>query len=221
MSDEDDTNDDMNSAQMNFEAERDKILSELPPVIRDSFGFIGFFLVEDNGDDDDDEDDDDEDKAKKGASTPTPTTEYYQPALIVSPFDVPPKPVRDIYWMDMFTKAKRSKAKLAAMDYLVYLYGSHDADDCYNFVAQDELVSFKDAQEQGLDQLPVELEEKQKSGVKLTHVESTLIRGYEEMKVDIDKEPQDRKPNAKFAFVERHEVKKVASDGPPRKKQKA
>jgi hypothetical protein len=123
-----------------------------------------------------------------------------------------------------FTKAKRSKAKLAALDYLVYVYGADDADDCYNFVSHDEFVSLEEAQEQGLDQLPEELKEriekkKTDPSVKLSEVEEKLIRGLEEMKADVDKDPKDRKPHSKYAFVERHEESKDAK-GPPQKKQK-
>ncbi|KAG7340950.1 hypothetical protein IV203_030564 [Nitzschia inconspicua] len=181
---DDDSDDDNGKAK--FEAERDKILSDLPQNLKDKFGEIGFVLVEDDGDDEDD----DEDKKV----TPQQPKEYYQPALIVNPYEVPPKPVRDIYWFQLYQKAKRSKAKLAAMDYLVYIYGSDDADDCYNFVSQEEFLSLKDAQEQGLDKLPAELEEKKQSAGKLSDVEATLVRGFEEMQHDINKEPTDRKP---------------------------
>jgi hypothetical protein len=211
---DDDSDDD---AKTKFEAERDKILSDLPQALKDKFGEIGFFVVEDGGDDDDDDDDDD---GKKAASTPQQPKEYYQPGLIISPYEVPPKPVRDIYWFSLYTKAKRSKAKLAALDYLVYVYGSDDPDDCYNFVSQEEMLLLKDAQEQGYDKLPAELEERQKSGGKLSEVELTLVRGFEEMKADLDKDPKDRKPHSKFAFLERHEQEASAGDGPPIKKQK-
>jgi hypothetical protein len=228
MSDNDGDDDD--DAQTSFEAERDGILNSLPPSVKDKFGTIGFFLIEDDGDDDDDDSDDaDDKKVKNNASTPPQPKTYYQPALIVSPYDVPPKPVRDIYWHDAYMKAKRSKAKLAALDYLVYLYGSDDADDCYNFVAQDEFITLEEAQQQGLDKLPPELEERllrqQKDGSSgklklLSDMETILVRGLEEMKADIDKEPKDRKPNRKFPFAERHETAAASSDGPPPKKQK-
>lgn len=213
--------DDEDDAQTKFEAEREKILSDLPPTIKGKFGEIGFFLVE-NDEDDDDEDDD----GKKASSTAEQAKAYYQPCLVVNPYEVPPKPVRDIYWMDMYTKAKRSKAKLAAMDYLVYVYGADDPDDCYNFVSQEEFVTLEDGQEQGLDQVPQNLQEistelEAGSGTaKLTEVEQKLIRGLEEMKTDIGKDPKDRKPHAKFSFVERHEQANTQSSGPPSKKQK-
>jgi hypothetical protein len=70
--------------------------------------------------------------------------------------------------------------------------------------------------------LPTDLEERKPSGVKLSEVESTLIRGLEELKADIGKEPKDRKPHSKFAFLERHEVTAAGcnKDGPPKKKRK-
>jgi hypothetical protein len=68
----------------------------LPQELKDKFGAIGFFLVEN----DDDDDDDEEEGKEKAVSTPEQQKVYYQPALIVSPYEVPPKPIRDIYWMD-------------------------------------------------------------------------------------------------------------------------
>jgi hypothetical protein len=198
----------------NFEAERDKVLSELPQKLKDKFGTIGFCLVEN-----DDDDDDAEAAAAAAETKKNRPSVYYQPVLIVNPYDVPPKPVRDIYWMDAFTKAKRSKAKLAELDYLVYVYGSDDPDDCYNFVSHDEFVTLEDAQEQGLDQLPEYLQERVQAASTtstMTEVETKLIRGLEEMREDISKSPQDRKPHGKYSFVERHEEKKE----PPSKKQK-
>jgi hypothetical protein len=206
--DDDDDDDDEKSK---FEAERDKVLSELPQALKDKFGTIGFCLVENDDDEEEDEDGDGEEKKE-------PPHTYYQPVLIVSPYEVPPKPVRDIYWMDAFTKAKRSKAKLVALDYLVYVYGSDDPDDCYNFVSQDEFVSLEDARAQGLDQLPEQLQERVKAEEALSEVESKLVRGFEEMREDLAKEPQDRKPQGKFAFSERHEEQQKKE--PPTKKQK-
>jgi hypothetical protein len=209
MGDHDDDDDD--DGKSKFEAERDKVLSELPQKLKDKFGTIGFCLVENDDDDDDNE---------AAGEKKDPPSVYYQPVLIVNPYDVPPKPVRDIYWMDAFTKAKRSKAKLAELDYLVYVYGSDDPDDCYNFVSQDEFITLEDAQAQGLDQLPEHLQEHIKAAssttTTMTEVETKLVRGFQEMREDISKSPQDRKPQGKYSFVERHEEKKE----PPMKKQK-
>jgi len=199
-----------------FEAGRDKILSDLPDAVKDQFGAIGFFLVEEENDDDDDEDGGDEDnkKTEEGAAAT-----YYQPVLIVNPFEVAPKPVRDIYWMELFNKAKRSKGKLATLDYLVYVYGSEDADDCYNFVPQDEFISLEAARESSIDVPPPDLTAKAIGD--LTDIEQKLLAGHKEMKDDIAKDAQDRKPHRKFPFLERYEEReRKEAAGPPSKKQK-
>jgi hypothetical protein len=83
----------MEEAKRKFEKERKKILSEIPANVKAMFGQIGFAIWEEY--------------------------EEMLPIWVLNPCDVPPKPVRDVYWFDMFSKAKRSK-KLAKMSYLVY-----------------------------------------------------------------------------------------------------
>ena len=199
-------------AKLKFEEERDEILKSLPEEVKGMFGTIGFCP----GEEEDDLCDGDEGDAKKPSADKIP---YFQPVLIVSPWDVPPKPVRDIYWMDAYTKAKRSKAKLKQLDYLVYVYGSDDPDDCYNFVKQTDFISLEDATTKGYTILPKFIE--QKSDSERTEYEVRLIRGLEEMNIDSNKQPVDRKWGN--PFLERHEkmvTTSSTSDGPPTKKQK-
>eukprot|EP00536_Pseudo-nitzschia_multiseries_P002682 jgi/Psemu1/283891/fgenesh1_pg.36_\ len=147
-----------------------------------------------------------------------------KPVLIVSPYDVPPKPVRDIYWMDAFTKAKRSKAKLKKLDYLVYVYGSDDPDDCYNFLSHEEFVSLEEGKASGFDEIPPAVASK--SEAERTSSESKLVRALEEMKADLAKSPEDRRKHGS-PFLEVHEKlqaqameKEEAQKGPPAKKLK-
>jgi len=208
-------------AKLKFEQERDEILKSLPDEVKGMFGTIGFCPGEEEDDlcDDDDDGDGGEEDSKKKSTTSEP---YFQPVLIVSPWDVPPKPVRDIYWMDAYTKAKRSKAKLKQLDYLVYVYGSDDPDDCYNFVKQTDFISLVDAQKKGYNKLPKFIATK--TELERTEYETRLIRGLDEMKTDIPKESVDRKWGN--PFLERHEKitsssnSSSSSDGPPSKKQK-
>ena len=100
---------------------------------------------------------------------------------------------------------------------MVYVYGADDADDCYNFVSHEEFVEYEKAKEQGLDVLPEELQQRVDQKEKLTEVEQKLVRGLEEVKADVDKDPKDRKPHSKYPFLERHEESK---EGPAKKKQK-
>eukprot|EP00534_Pseudo-nitzschia_fraudulenta_P002039 CAMPEP_0201121332 /NCGR_PEP_ID=MMETSP0850-20130426/5230_1 /ASSEMBLY_ACC=CAM_ASM_000622 /TAXON_ID=183588 /ORGANISM="Pseudo-nitzschia fraudulenta, Strain WWA7" /LENGTH=206 /DNA_ID=CAMNT_0047387743 /DNA_START=151 /DNA_END=771 /DNA_ORIENTATION=+ len=202
------------AAKAKFEKERSDVLKALPDELKDTFGTIGFCP----GEEDDDDDDNNNNEANTNASPQAP---YMQPVLIVSPYDVPPKPVRDIYWMDAFTKAKRSKAKLKKLDYLVYVYGSDDPDDCYNFVSHDEFVSLEEGKTNGFDIVPPALASKKES--ERTESESKLVRAIEEMKADLTKKPGDRKHGE--PFLEGYEKLKAKEEGvvsspPPSKKQK-
>mmetsp|Transcript_1671 Transcript_1671/g.4321 ORF Transcript_1671/g.4321 Transcript_1671/m.4321 type:complete len:218 (+) Transcript_1671:451-1104(+) len=176
-------------AKAKFEKERNDVLKALPDELKNVFGTIGFCLG--------DEDDDDDEGDTAAATPPTTTsTSYMQPVLIVSPYDVPPKPVRDIYWMDAFSKAKRSKAKLKKLDYLVYVYGSDDPDDCYNFVPHDDFVPVEQGVKSGMDVLPKYVADKPES--ERTGFETKLARALEEMKADLPKAPGDRKHGSPF-----------------------
>lgn len=195
-------------AKEKWEKERIDVLKALPDNLKDAFGTIGFCPGEE---------DEDEDNQSSALAQP-----YMQPVLIVSPYDVPPKPVRDIYWMDAFSKAKRSKAKLKKLDYLVYVYGSDDPDDCYNFVKHEDFVQLEQAQKHGLDILPKAIVEKPES--ERTDAENKLVRALDEMRADLPKARGDRKHGD--PFLEGHEkmlakeAEKAQSSPPPAKKQK-
>ena len=95
----------MSAAQEKFEKERETILKSLPQNIHDSFGTMGFCKHEEE---DADSDDDDEKKAPAATTTTTTTTtgeggvHMFVPCLILSPYDVPPRPVRDVYWHNLY-----------------------------------------------------------------------------------------------------------------------
>ena len=179
----------MESAKREFEQERDKVLKDLPSSVKDSFGAIGFTYSE--------------------------LFETEVPVLIVSPYDVPPKPIREIYWFDMYTKEKRKKA-LDRLDYLVYHYGSPDLDDCYSFVAQKDFVDYETGSQQGFATIPTPIQEKIDKGIELDEEEQERYRGIQEMQEDLNKEPRDRK-RGKLGFQELHET---ISDDPDNKKRK-
>jgi hypothetical protein len=205
----------MESAKKKFEAEREKILSELPSSIKAMFGTIGFAAAEP----DDDDDDDDEEEGGGGGDAPL----VMLPVLILSPYDVPPKPVRDVYWFDLFSKCKRSKS-LNKLAYLVYHYGADDPDDCYSFIEHEDFVSYEAGCAQSLHVLEPELERKVQSGVELTEKEAMRVRGLQELQEDVPKEPSERK-RGNAGFKERHELLEATSargstKKPPAKRQK-
>jgi hypothetical protein len=181
------------SAQEDFEAEREQVLDDLPDSIKDMFGTIGFCQVAANDDSDDD--------AETVSNKATAAAEYV-PCLIVSPYDVPPRPVRDVYWFDYYSKCKRTKT-LAQLDYLIYHYGSTDPTDCYSFIKHDQFKSYEDGVRDGDDVLPGRIQTKIAAGHPLSEEEDQRVRGLQEMREDIAKPIEDRKRNADFK--ERHE----------------
>ena len=179
------------SEQDRFEKEREKTLSELPDHVKNMFGVIGFCPSEFDED-------------------------HIVPILIVNPFDVPPKPVRDIYWYNLFGDAKKKK-KLAKLAHLVYHYGHDDVENLYSFVEQDEFIPYEEGKERGYDTLPEELAQKVKDGVVLREEEEIRVRGVQEMMEDLPKEPSERKRGR--LFRERHE--EPLQSMPQKKKVKA
>lgn len=169
-----------------FEQEREKTLKALPDAIKASFGKIGF-SIEVEG-------------------------EPPAPILILSPYDVPPRPFRDIYWFDLYTKAKKAK-KLDNLAYLAYHYGAQE--DFYSFIEQEDFIDFETGKEKGYDTLPASIAEKVEKGEELSEEEQQLVRGLEELKEDLDKECSERKRGA--LFQERHDEEDAP---PPAKRQK-
>ena len=186
----------METAKSKFEAERKQILSDLPDSIKSMFGTIGFAAAEFDENE-------------------------IVPVLVMSPYDVPPKPVRDVYWFDQYSKAKRSKS-LDKLAYLVYHYGADDPDDCYSFIEQEDFISYEDGVRLGYDQLSAELEQKVKENAELTDEEALRVRGLNELNEDVPKDPSLRK-RGNEGFKERHEQNEKASTSaqqPSAKRQK-
>lgn len=184
----------MEDAKKNFEKGREKQLSELPDNVKSMFGQIGFAFQE-------------YDEERE-----------IVPVLVLSPYDVPPKPIRDIYWFDLFSRVKRSK-KLPELAYLVYHYGSADLGDCYSFVEQSDFESYESGKEKGYGSIPLEIQQKINAGIELTEEEMGKIRAIQEMEEDIAKDPAERKRGC-LDFKERHE--EIVDDNnrkpPPTKK---
>lgn len=195
-------------AKGKFEKEKETILKSLPDSVKAMFGVIGFCKAEV---------DEDDENANANAG------DDYVPCLILDPYDVPPRPVRDTYWFDMYSRYKRTK-KLAEMDYLVYHYGSDDPMDCYSFIEQKDFKTYEEGLAAGYDKLPAHIQAKVDAGTELEEEEEQRVRGLEEMKEDVDKPAEERK-RGNFTFKERHEVLEDkeaggGKDGPPAKRQK-
>uniref|UniRef100_A0A7S2YNL6 Uncharacterized protein n=1 Tax=Entomoneis paludosa TaxID=265537 RepID=A0A7S2YNL6_9STRA len=188
-----------------FEKERETILKSLPANVKSMFRTMGFCRVEVDSDDEDA-------AAKKQAG------DDFAPCLILSPYDVPPRPVRDTYWHQMYMAAKRSK-KLGEMDYLVYQYGHDDPEDCYSFVAVEDFKSYDDGLKAGFGELPAALQAKVDAGTALTEDEQIRVRALEEMREDASKKPEERL-RGNFDFLERHETEEFDDIEPSKKKQK-
>lgn len=192
-------------AKVNFEKDKEKILKDLPDNVKSMFGVMGFAM--------DEVDDDEEDEDYK----PAAEVEWV-PVLIVSPYSVPPRPVRDVYWFDLYSKSKRSK-KLAELDYLVYHYGKDDPTDCYSFIPQDEFTSWESGVEAGYDKLPAYIQAKIDAGDSLTEDEEERVRGIREMEEDALKPAEERKRGS-WQFKERHEMMSDSKEPPAKRRKK-
>jgi hypothetical protein len=184
--------------QEKFEKEREKTLKELPDNVKAMFGQIGFYLEA--------PDDDSDDEAAAAAEKPSTTPPIIVPVLIMSPYDVPPKPVRDIYWFDFFSRAKRAKS-LDKLAYLVYHYGADDPDDCYSFVEQEDFISYEEGQSKGYTTLP---EDTTSTSTGDEEDIQRRRRGIQELLEDAEKLPGDRK-RGNIDFLERHESESARS----------
>lgn len=187
-----------------FEKDKEMILKSLPDNIKDVFNVIGFSRVEHEEDDDDAGG-----GGPGGGGAGAGGVEEYVPCLILSPFDVPPRPVRDVYWNSLYMTAKKKK-KLQELEYLAYQYGANDPEDCYHFIAHEDFVSYEAGVKAGYDKLPSMIQEKLDAGVEMTPEEEIRVRGLIEIKEDAMKEPQDR-ARGNHTFQERHEVASCAA----------
>ena len=195
----------MGSEQEKFEKEREQILKSLPENIKDAFGMMGFCKAEEN------DDSDEEGNNKPAAST---ALDDMVPCLVMNPYDVPPRPVRDVYWHNLYMDKKKKK-KLKEMEYLVYHYGASDPDDCYSFIEHEDFLAYDAGLRAGYGNLPAHIQAKVDAGAALTEEEQMRVRGLDEMREDAEKDPSDRK-RGNYPFKERHE-----KDGaPPAKRQK-
>jgi hypothetical protein len=180
----------MEDAKMKFEKEREKVLSEIPATVKAMFGQIGFSTSDETGE--------------------------LVPLLVLNPYDVPPKPVRDVYWFDMFSKNKRSK-KLKKMSYLVYWYGSVDPDDCYSFIEQMDFISYENGEKRDLGILPKSIQDKIDENLPLSEEEEWQVRAIKEMEEDLPKAPEERR-RGNIGFKERHEMLGDAKDSDKKRK---
>jgi hypothetical protein len=142
----------------------------------------------------------------------------------MNPYHVPPKPVRDVYWFDYFSKARRSKT-LGRLAYLVYYYGANDPEDCYSFVEQDDFIDYETGVARGYSLLPAAITAKVSAGLHLTDEEAMRVRAIDELMEDVNKAQSERKRGI-INFQERHEMimaatsttKKMAPPGAQKKK---
>mmetsp|Transcript_19636 Transcript_19636/g.48279 ORF Transcript_19636/g.48279 Transcript_19636/m.48279 type:complete len:822 (-) Transcript_19636:25-2490(-) len=123
------------------------------------------------------------------------------PLLVLSPYNVPPGPVRDM-WFTMYDKVKKQD-RLASASNLVYWYGAYDDPaNAYSFVIKTKLIPYATGIKKGHNKLPNPLQKKLDAGKKLGGQEKMLVQGLEEMEEDKDKEPNERHGRMNQAFLE-------------------
>ena len=179
-------------------------MKSLPDSVKQAFGTMGFCKPEKPEDDSDDE----------GEKPVHVVDNEFVPCLVMNPYDVPPRPVRDIYWHNLYMDKKKKK-KLDELEYLVYHYGHDDPDDCYSFIAREDFKSYDAGMKEGFGNLPSAIQAKVDTGAELTEEEQQRVRALDEMNEDAKKDPVDRK-RGNYPFKERHEKVKA----PPAKRQK-
>eukprot|EP00339_Tiarina_fusa_P000689 CAMPEP_0117006428 /NCGR_PEP_ID=MMETSP0472-20121206/6659_1 /TAXON_ID=693140 ORGANISM="Tiarina fusus, Strain LIS" /NCGR_SAMPLE_ID=MMETSP0472 /ASSEMBLY_ACC=CAM_ASM_000603 /LENGTH=939 /DNA_ID=CAMNT_0004707889 /DNA_START=241 /DNA_END=3060 /DNA_ORIENTATION=- len=140
-------------------------------------------------------------KARFGQIMFSKWSNSYLPVLVMNPFKVPPGGVRDL-WYSMHDKVK-SAGRLDSMTNLVYWYGAYnDPPSAYSFLAVKKLIPYDVGIKKGYDQTP--------KGKK--KVNDQLIRGLEEMKEDLVKEPEDRSGRMGSEFMEVYQLPTDSED---------
>ncbi|CAJ1961073.1 unnamed protein product [Cylindrotheca closterium] len=156
-----------------FEKRKQEVLDSLPGEVKSKFG-QQFFA--------------------KWAKSPLPV-------LVLSPYNVPPGPVRDM-WFDMYEKVKK-QGRLASASNLVYWYGAYDDPaNAYSFVIKSKLIPFAIGEKKGLGKVPNAIRKKLDEGKKIGGADKMLLQGIEEMEEDKAKEPDDRHGRMNQVFLE-------------------
>ncbi|KAL7566711.1 hypothetical protein ACA910_017767 [Epithemia clementina (nom. ined.)] len=162
-------------AKDEFEDEKATILATVPSTIQAMFRQIGFAKWNKN----------------------------FLPALILSPYDVPPGPARSI-WMDMYRKMQENSRPLDKMSYLVFWYGEEKPSDYYSLIPNSNFTPYEKATTKMLQYArKAELRAEQKKP--LSHDDKQRLRGMQQLKEDLEKKPEDRR-RGDVVFQEGYEL---------------
>ena len=154
----DDTFNDQEWTEGEEDPEERRIIQELPVYIRSRFLEIGF--------------------AKHPAGGG-----LWCPVLFLSPFDILPGNVRDM-WMKHYESFLAGKKILNQrnMIHLVLWYGEYYQDQMLGFVSHKNTLTFEQGRSKNYDRLPGKILRKQKENTKLSAPEKQLIDGLVEAK---------------------------------------
>jgi len=149
-------------AKKKFEQHRDDVLAHIPRHVKEGFREIGFL--------------------KFGKT--------FFPVLQLSPFDVEPGKVRDL-WMTMFEHCRMKKRP---MTILIYWYGItwKNRSDAFSFVPKNIVHSYEDGVSKGYNILPPKIQKKRQSGKILSSMEMWHLNGLAQLEEELKRPKEDR-----------------------------
>mmetsp|Transcript_23674 Transcript_23674/g.55871 ORF Transcript_23674/g.55871 Transcript_23674/m.55871 type:complete len:987 (-) Transcript_23674:1196-4156(-) len=163
-------------ARRELEDEKEEIFRRVPRNIQGMWGQVGF--------------------AKWNKS--------YLPVLNLSPYDVPPGPVRQM-WMEMFEKMRENGRPLEKMSYLVYWYGEESPQSYYSITANSNFVKYDDAPAKMKDFAKTAEKKKLDGAKKLSSDDQQRLRGMKQLQEDL-KKPFDERKRGDLSFKEGYEL---------------
>jgi len=195
-------------ARKSFEKDRNAILRSLPKVVTDAFFQIGF--------------------AAWGQKKPI----TYTPVFVLSPFNIPPGPVR-LKWLELYKKVSscfrwclpmqssicssrlmphvvfsflhiQKSRNLDTMHHLVYWYGETDPSSQYSLLSQLKFLSLAKGKAKNCHRLPDSIQTKLSRKQNLTAAEEAKVRAQREMEKDLPKSPEERLTGKIPNFAELH-----------------
>ncbi|KAL7574463.1 hypothetical protein ACA910_015832 [Epithemia clementina (nom. ined.)] len=150
--------------QEDLEAQKAEIPADVPELIQKMFGQVGFVKWNKN----------------------------FRPVLVLSPLDVPMGPARSL-WMKMYHKMKENHRPLESMSVLVYWYGEKKTSEYFNLVPQSKFIPYDDKATTKMLAYAKKAELKTGQGKNLTHDDKQRIRGMQQLREDLEKDPADRR----------------------------
>jgi predicted transcriptional regulator len=106
----------------------------------------------------------------------------------------------------------KANNRLHCLTNLVYWYGSYNnPQNAYSLLTSNKMISYENAVKKGYLKVPNWLQKKLDANQKITAAQDQLLRGLEEMREDLEKDPKDRRGRMP-AFIESWELDSEPED---------